>query len=547
MHRVTPQRHVIVGNKGRPPDLEGLEAAYMRDKIAGIYRILKYSPWDSARERLRELPLKWDSYTVNQVLKSHPPLEKAWLFFNWASELSGFKHDQYTYTTMLDIFGEAGRIPAMVGLFKRMQNMGLKADVVTFTSMMHWLSCSGDIDGAVRIWDEMKGNGFRPTVVSYTAYMKIMLDNGRLKEAAGAYEEMLRFGLSPTCHTYTILMEFMVASGRCVEALDMFAKMQEAGVLPDKATCNILVDQCCKVKDAVTIMKILPFMKENNLVLRYSVFLEAQKMLTEAGKSDDLLRQIHPHLLAKSGSKGELVRHPVTSLDVSCTEDGLLILLLLKKQNHIALEHLLGLLGDEGRQLDSVTFSTLIEIACNEYNVNRALLVLSCSKKWGLKIDKQAYLSLIGSLIRLKEFEKVADVMEDMIEAGISLGSYLVSLIILRLGRARRPTAAKRIFRLLPDSLQNVSSYSALVNAHVNAGTADKALEVLESMRRRGICPASGTYDMLLNGLEKFGRLLEISMIRKEMKSRSSGNSQKDAVNPADESICNLLFARDVP
>ncbi|KAI4387560.1 hypothetical protein MLD38_005382 [Melastoma candidum] len=184
----------------------------MRDKIAGIYRILKYSPWDSARERLQELPLKWDSYTVNQVLKSHPPLEEAWLFFNWASELSGFKHDQYTCTTMLDIFGEAGRILAMVGLFKRMQDMGLKADVVTYTSMMHWLSCSGDIDEAVRIWDEIKGNGFHPTVVSYTAYMKIMLDNGRLKEAADAYEEMLRFGLSPTCHTYTILMEFMVAS-----------------------------------------------------------------------------------------------------------------------------------------------------------------------------------------------------------------------------------------------------------------------------------------------------------------------------------------------
>ncbi|KAL0450238.1 UNVERIFIED_CONTAM: Pentatricopeptide repeat-containing protein [Sesamum latifolium] len=81
---------------------------YARERITKIYNILKYSTWDSAQEQLESLPIKWDSYTVNQVLKTHPPMEKAWLFFNWASGRKNFKHDQYTYTTMVDILGKPG-------------------------------------------------------------------------------------------------------------------------------------------------------------------------------------------------------------------------------------------------------------------------------------------------------------------------------------------------------------------------------------------------------------------------------------------------------
>lgn len=186
---------------------------YMRNIIGKIYRILKFSTWDSAQQELDTLPLKWDSYTVNQVLKSHPPMEKAWLFFNWASRLKGFKHDQFTYTTMLDIFGEAGRISSMKHCFQQMQEKGVKVDSVVYTSMMHWLSSYGNVDEAVALWEEMKSKGCYPTVVSYTAYIKILFDDQRVMEATGVYKEMLRAGCVPNCHTYTVLMDYLIGSG----------------------------------------------------------------------------------------------------------------------------------------------------------------------------------------------------------------------------------------------------------------------------------------------------------------------------------------------
>ncbi|KAM1460194.1 hypothetical protein ACFX2I_037045 [Malus domestica] len=71
----------------------------------------------------------------------------------------GFKHDQFTYTTMLDIFGEAGRVSSMTHVFKQMQEKGIKIDDITYTSLMHWLSNAGDVDGAVHIWEEMRAQG----------------------------------------------------------------------------------------------------------------------------------------------------------------------------------------------------------------------------------------------------------------------------------------------------------------------------------------------------------------------------------------------------
>lgn len=185
----------------------------MRDIIGNIYKTLRYSTWDSAQEQLLKLPMKWDSYTVNQVLKTHPPLEKAWLFFNWAAQLKGFKHDQFTYTTMLDIFGEAGRISSMNFVFKQMQEKSMKIDAVTYTSLMHWISRSGDVLGAIKVWEEMKTNGCQPTVVSYTAYMKLLFDNNRVKEATDIYKEMLQRGCAPNCYTYTVLMEYLIMCG----------------------------------------------------------------------------------------------------------------------------------------------------------------------------------------------------------------------------------------------------------------------------------------------------------------------------------------------
>ncbi|XP_059641664.1 pentatricopeptide repeat-containing protein At2g01390 [Cornus florida] len=517
---------------------------YTRDTVRNISNILRYSTWDVAQEQLKKLTLRWDSYTINQVLKTHPPMEKAWLFFNWASGLKGFKHDQFTYTTMLDIFGEARRISSMNYVFQQMQEKGIKIDAVTYTSLLHWLSNDGDFDGAAKVWKEMKAKGCHPTVVSYTAYMKVLFDQNRAKEAAEVYKEMLQSGCSPNCYTYTVLMEHLAGSGKYKAALDIFSKMQESGVLPDKATCNILVEKCCKAGETWAMTQILQYMKENFLVLRYPIYLEALETLKIAGESHVLLQQVNPHVSTEC-IKEETDDFSAATSDVHSTIDRGVILNFLMRKNFVAVDCLLSSMMDKNTPLYSGIISIIIEANSAHCRPSGALLAFEYSLKMGINIERTAYLALIGVFVRTNSFPKVVVVVEEMARAGLYPGTYLGALLIYRLGCARDPVSAAKVFDLLPDDQKNTATYTALIYAYFFSRNGDKGLKVFKAMKNKGIHVALGTYDVLLAGLERSGRIREVELYVKEKKCLQADGHSQDIV-PMEEIICNLLFAGDV-
>ncbi|KAJ4965158.1 hypothetical protein NE237_017007 [Protea cynaroides] len=520
------------------------QKVYMRDTIGNVSKILRYSTWDCAQEQLENLTVRWDSYTINRVLKTHPPMEKAWLFFNWASHLKGFKHDQYTFTTMLDIFGEAGRISSMKFVFQQMLEKGIKIDAVTYTSLLHWLSKDGDINGSLRMWEEMKAAGCRPTVVSYTALMKVLFDNNRPKEATEIYKEMLQSGCSPNCYTYTVLMEYLAGTGKFQAALDILSKMQDAGVQPDKATCNILIQKCSIAGETGAMAQILLYMKENSIVLHCPVYLEALKTLENAGEATDLLREVNPHLSFERISKEEIFELEATAVDVNSFIDRGLVINLLAKKNFVAVEYILNEIICKSIQFDSTVVSTTIQVSCANCKPNGAFLAFRYSLKMGLKVERASYMALIGLFIRTKSFLNVMEIVEQMIGVGVSFGTYLVSLLVNQFGFAKMSGTAAKIFHSLPDD-QNLVTYTALMRAYFCCGDVDKGLEIYETMKNRGICASLGTYHVLVIGLEESGRIQEAETYRKAMKKiPHDGRSQNKF--STETRLCDLLFARGV-
>ncbi|XP_010513857.1 PREDICTED: pentatricopeptide repeat-containing protein At2g01390-like [Camelina sativa] len=522
---------------------------YTRDVVSNIYNILKYSTWESAREQLPHLGLRWDSHIINRVLKAHPPMQKAWLFFNWASQIKGFKHDHFTYTTMLDIFGEAGRIQSMFSVFHLMKEKGVLIDTVTYTSLIHWVSSSGDVDGAMRLWEEMRDNGCEPTVVSYTAYMKILFADGRVEEATEVYKDMLRSRVSPNCHTYTVLMEFLVGTGKCEEALDIFFKMQEIGVQPDKAACNILIAKACKFREISFIARILLHMKQNGIVLRYPIFLEALETLKAAGESDDLLRDVNSHISAEFLCSSDIDETPTAEVDdtKSSNDSRVISSVLLMKQNLVAVDLILNQMRYRNIKLDSFVVSAIVETNCSRCRTEGASLALDYSSEMGIHLEKSAYLALIGHFLRVNELPKVIEVVNEMLKAQHYLGVYQGAMLIHRLGFGRRPRLAAEVFDLLPDDQKGVAAYTALMDVYISAGSPEKAMKILGEMREREIMPSLGTYNVLLSGLEKtsdFPR--ETALLRKEKKSLAASARFRENVHVEDNIVCDLLFATNL-
>uniref|UniRef100_A0A7N0US03 Pentatricopeptide repeat-containing protein n=1 Tax=Kalanchoe fedtschenkoi TaxID=63787 RepID=A0A7N0US03_KALFE len=524
--------------KFKRPENDPAPRVYARDVVRNISNILRYSPWDSAEEQLRNLSIKWDSYTINQVLKTHPPMEKAWLFFCWTARLKGFKHDQYTYTTMLDIFGEARRISSMNFLFQQMQEKGIKIDAVTYTSVLHWLSHDGDIEGSVAVWKKMRAAGCRPTVVSYTAYMKVLFDHGRLKEATEIFKEMLQSGCSPNCFTYTVLMEHLADTGKYKSLLEVFNKMQEAGVQPDKATCNILIHKCSLAGEIQVATHILHYMKTNSLVLRHPVYVEALESFKSAGEIDRLLREVNGHI-SHDYIREEEVKS--TGSDAHLTVDRGLIDMFLIKENVAALDSILSDTMKSEVQLDSESLANIIDLNCRHSRISGAMLAVRYCLLMKISIERPTYLTLIGTLIRDNSLDEVSVIVEEMIKGGHPLGTHQAALLIYRFGYARRSLAAAKVFQLLPEDEKDSVTFSALIASYVFCGNIDKGIKIHEEMLNKGIPSTLGTYNLILAGLHKCGRVRDLEVYARKKKAMKSKLHTQDRLVMA-QTVCNTIF-----
>ncbi|XP_004505281.1 pentatricopeptide repeat-containing protein At2g01390 [Cicer arietinum] len=163
----------------------------------------------------------------------------------------------------------------------------------------------------------------------------------------------------------------------------------------------------------------------------------------------------------------------------------------------------------------------------------------------GISLERAGYLSLIGLLIRSNMFSKLVQIVAEMTNAGHSLGIYLASLLIYRLGCARRPSFALKIFNLLPDNHKCTATYTALISTYLSARRVNKALEIYKIMCQKGICPTSGTYNILVAGLERNGRYSEAELHRKSKKNLHSNIGTRESVS-TEGKMCDLLFAGDV-
>uniref|UniRef100_A0A0D9XIU9 Pentacotripeptide-repeat region of PRORP domain-containing protein n=1 Tax=Leersia perrieri TaxID=77586 RepID=A0A0D9XIU9_9ORYZ len=534
---------------------------YTRDVVHRVNSILRSHPWSEARPLLLSVPgLSWDSHTVARVLKTHPPLHKAFLFFRLAPIAAGagadggggFRHDRFTYTSMIHLLGEAGRMEAMLRLLAEMLRAGVDPDAATFTTVMHWMARSGDVDGAMRVWEEMRAGrggrrrGCRPTLVSYTACVKILFDAGRAEEARRVFEEMLAEGLRPSCKTYTVLIEHLANVGEVFDqmpddwkfeaAMEIMGEMQEAGVEPDKALCNILVQKCSRAGETLVMTRILQYMKENFIVLRRPIFLEALEAIKDSGESDNLLREVNPHLAFEG------IECDAAFMDIGYITVRSIILYLLAARNWSAIEQMIKEMTPKNIKVESHILSDIVQASCANCRPSCGLAVLRYSLRIGNELERSAYGSLLGHYIRNGSYDTVFGIVEILINSGCNLGTYLASTLIMKLASAGHSSLAVRIFGLLTTD-QNVVTYTALMCAYFQAGKADKALQLFSQMNNSGISACSGTYQVLIHGLQMAGRKQDSEHYQRERMEMQWHLQYHNERSPED-SLCNHLFCR---
>lgn len=280
----------------------------------------------------------------------------------------------------------------------------------------------------------------------------------------------------------------MIYVGKFKEAFEILCKMQEAGIQPDKVICNILVHKCSIAREMFVLTQTLQYMKENSLVLRKPIYLEALEALRSCGQNDELLNEVNLHFFYEGFHD---CRWDLSPDAVDYADRGVLINLMARK-SLVAAEYLIEGMLEKNIQLDTELVSSTAMDFCSNQSPSGALLVLRYSSISGLQLQRDAYVCMIGLFIRLSLYEKVMVVCEEMIRREVHFGTYLTAILICQLGRAGMPDLSERLFYALP-CVQNTATYTALIDAYVRSRDLGKAVTLYKEMSSKRIPVTSGT------------------------------------------------------
>nr|CAD1837774.1 unnamed protein product [Ananas comosus var. bracteatus] len=185
----------------------------------------------------------------------------------------------------------------------------------------------------------------------------------------------------------------------------------------------------------------------------------------------------------------------------------------------------------------------LTQDSCTNNRPSCALAVFQYCLRMRKELAASAYACLLGFFVRNSSFHTVLEIVEEMSKAGHNLGVYLTSVLIYKLGCAGLSSYAERVFNSFLME-HNVVTYTALMDAYFRAGKVDKGVELYSRMKSQGISLSSGSYVVLINGLEKAGRIHDAEICRKEKRRLEWKDRSQEEIVP-DEILCNCLFGGD--
>ncbi|KAK9119460.1 hypothetical protein Scep_017553 [Stephania cephalantha] len=239
--------HSFVSTKTIPPSRQSNEA---RQVVECVYHTLKHLQWGPAAEKaLGNLNCSLGVYQANQILKQLQDHSVAHGFFHWVKRQPGFKHDEYTYTTMIGILGRARQFNAMNKLLDEMVRDGCPPNVVTYNRLIYSYGSANYLNKAMNVFRKMQEVGCEPDRVTYCTLIDIHAKAGFFDVSLDLYGRMQEAGLSPDTFTYSVMINCLGKAGHLPDAYQLFCEMVSQGCVPSRVTYNILIALQAKARN----------------------------------------------------------------------------------------------------------------------------------------------------------------------------------------------------------------------------------------------------------------------------------------------------------
>jgi pentatricopeptide repeat protein len=309
------------------------------------------------------------------------------------------------------------------------------------------------------------GEQRRPRGAAANALEDLLRRSG-IDEAWGALEEMQREGTLVDKYTVSRMLMKTVGNGntrlasarvyRGIAAVERFIELQPTDV--DEVLFNALLDTCCRLKDMGRLEQLVQRMRQ----------LKVTPSPVTLG------------ILVKSyGQAGDLPR-------------------VLNVWDEMALQR---------DQANAVTYGCMIDACVKCGRLDKAVEVFEGMRKTGKHKNTILYTTLIKGHGREKDLKRALELFYEMPREGVPYNTITYNSIIDAATKAGDLPTAERLLREMasPQSeLQpDLITFSTLLKGYCHAGELDKALQVIEAIKSRGLICDELVYNTLMEGCVK--------------------------------------------
>ncbi|KAM5551094.1 pentatricopeptide repeat-containing protein [Rosa sericea] len=140
-----------------------------------------------------------------------------------------FTPDIYTYNTVLEILGRAGRTGEMQGVFGEMKEAGIDPDLVSYNTVINHVRKFGEVDMCLLYFKEMCEKGVQPDLLTYTTVIDGLGRSGDIEESLKLFGEMKERRIRPSLYLYRAVISNLKKMGKVEMAASFMEEMNSCG------------------------------------------------------------------------------------------------------------------------------------------------------------------------------------------------------------------------------------------------------------------------------------------------------------------------------
>ncbi|KAM7252156.1 hypothetical protein ACFE04_024039 [Oxalis oulophora] len=459
--------------------------------INTLISIFTKQPYNPENPQLLKLAPQVTVKIVESVLNGFNSWQKAHFFFSWASNLSGYKHNVYTYNAMATILSHARQNAALKTLAVDLVN---SRTVMSSGSLGFFIRCLGHVGLAKEanfMLDQVKIMGLCvPDSYSYCCLLETLAKSSCVDLVELRLKEMRDESLSIDKYALTPVLQAYCNAGMFDKAVSTFDLIYGSGWVDQHVVCLLVVgySKWGKVDEA---FELIERMEERHVRLNEKTFYVLIHGFVREARLDKAFQ-----LFEKMQKQGFV---PGVSLY------GVMIEGLCKNKKLDEAFCLYSQMNESGIRPDVGIVSNLASCFSENEELFRFL-----ENNWdGINMDAKAnallYNSVLNALVKNDSVDKAYHLLHSVMGDENS-------------GDIEMDKLCKKIKGVVQP---NTASFSIVIDGLLQAAKLDMALTLFQEMRRINCKPNVTLYNNIIQGLCNSNRVEESYDLLKEM--RESG------------------------